>query len=455
MHSLLLEERRLESLAVAVPVALSASKKATSNSSTSGSSSAFDSSGPTTGTTGSLIKMDDGSTFIYTNNFGWDWAEDPTSPFAMGGKAQSWSKRVGFEHGWLLTEPFVTPALYGKYVDASSIPIVDEWTLSIAMGASLATEMEEHYKTFILRVSPVAGLKWVRIPIGFWAIEAINEEPFLVGTPWTIQWACKYGIRIFMECASGKPERLESFREIGNHQLHDNGVMRIANAQRTLKHLRILTEFASQDQYRDVVYVIGIVNEILWSAIGQVGVQSFYYGAYETIWTATGVGARKAGIVGRLLGRIAFSSRTWPSSTITLDQMAVKPCSWAIATNQSSKAFGSMGLGPRELRSDRRLGFVQRDADRGFKQIGNSTVLGTSSSPLWHYQLGLERGWIPIDSREAIGHCAAVLNSSQIFDGTMPASGLRIQAGPTAIDPAQTPLHAFPPTTLSLSFAGT
>lgn len=28
-------------------------------------------------------------------------------------------------------------------------------------------------------------------------------------------------------------------------------------------------------------------------------------------------------------------------------------------------------------------------------KIGNSTVLGTSSNPLWHYQLGLERGWIP------------------------------------------------------------
>jgi hypothetical protein len=28
-------------------------------------------------------------------------------------------------------------------------------------------------------------------------------------------------------------------------------------------------------------------------------------------------------------------------------------------------------------------------------KIGNSTVLGTSSSPLWHYQLGLEKGWIP------------------------------------------------------------
>jgi aryl-phospho-beta-D-glucosidase BglC (GH1 family) len=29
-----------------------------------------------------------------------------------------------------------------------------------------------------------AGLNWVRIPIGFWAIETMNNEPFLVGTSW-------------------------------------------------------------------------------------------------------------------------------------------------------------------------------------------------------------------------------------------------------------------------------
>jgi len=55
-------------------------------------------------------------------------------------------------------------------------------------------------------------------------------------------------------------------------------------------------------------------------------------------------------------------------------------------------------------------------------KIGNSTVLGTSSSPLWHYQLGVQQGWIPKDPREAIGHCASVLSSSLIFDGTYPAS---------------------------------
>jgi len=34
-----------------------------------------------------------------------------------------------------------------------------------------------------------------------------------------------------------------------------NGIMGIANAQRTLTYLRIITEFVTQDQYLDVVGV--------------------------------------------------------------------------------------------------------------------------------------------------------------------------------------------------------
>lgn len=58
--------------------------------------------------------------------------------------------------GWLITEPFIVPALYEKYQNASP-PAVDEWTLSEAMlndtgpGGGIQ-QLEEHYKTFI--VSP-------------------------------------------------------------------------------------------------------------------------------------------------------------------------------------------------------------------------------------------------------------------------------------------------------------
>ena len=48
-----------------------------------------------------------------------------------------------------------------------------------------------------------------------------------------------------------------------------NGIMGIANAQRTLDYIRIITEFISQPEYRNVIPLFGIVNEPLIGTIGQ------------------------------------------------------------------------------------------------------------------------------------------------------------------------------------------
>ena len=53
--------------------------------------------GATSGGSGSTVTKDDGNTFVYINNFGGDWVDDPATPFAPGGRAQSWSPRVGNE----------------------------------------------------------------------------------------------------------------------------------------------------------------------------------------------------------------------------------------------------------------------------------------------------------------------------------------------------------------------
>jgi len=47
--------------------------------------------------------MEDGNKFTYQNAFGGDWASDPKNPLGQGGKAQSWSKRVGTEQ-WVWGE---------------------------------------------------------------------------------------------------------------------------------------------------------------------------------------------------------------------------------------------------------------------------------------------------------------------------------------------------------------
>jgi glucan 1,3-beta-glucosidase len=45
--------------------------------------------------------------------------------------------------------------------------------------------------------------------------------------------------------------------------------MGIANAQRTLDYIRIITEFISQPEYQNVIPIFGIVNEALLTTIGK------------------------------------------------------------------------------------------------------------------------------------------------------------------------------------------
>ncbi|TFK27597.1 glycoside hydrolase [Coprinopsis marcescibilis] len=521
-------------VAIAVVLIFTIGKKGNS----SGQNSSIGNDGPnggwTSGTSGSIVTMEDGTTFTYTNDFGGEWAAEPKRPFAPGGKAQSWSPRVGTEEwmwgehvirgvnlgGWLVTEPFICPSLYEKYLDNDrGITVVDEWTLSLAMGDNLPEEMEVHYKTFITERDFAdiagAGLNWVRLPVGFWVIETMNDEPFLVGTSWTyflkaVQWARKYGLRIYLDLHS-LPGSQNGWNHSGRGQfLHMHGVMGIANAQRTLTYLRIITQFVSQPQYKDVVQIVGIVNEILWDTVGQESVQSFYYAAYDAMRTASGIGAGNGPYIaihegfqgpaiweGFLLGsdRVVLDQHPYlafmgdPASTPQTS--ATKPCDWAIATNQSQQVFGVTvggefssavnncgywlnGIPANITGCDgwddwstwdssiisglKQVTLASMDALQNFFywtwKIGNSTVLGTSSSPMWNYKLGLEMGWIPKDPRDAVGHCAQVLNSSQVFDGRHPSTATGGAAAGT-LDPIRAASHTFPPATILPSFTGT
>jgi glucan 1,3-beta-glucosidase len=186
---------------------------------------------------------------------------------------------------------------------------------------------------------------------------------------------------------------------------------------------------------------------------------------------------------------LAFTGDT----TSTPDEMAAKPCDWAVATNQSQKVFGVTlggefssaindcglwlnGIGstpsspncptwdnwssytPATIASLKNVALASMDALQNFFfwtwKIGNSTQLSTSSCPMWHYQLGLQQGWIPKDPREAVGHCARILTSTQIFDGNYPSSATG-GVGAGTLDPVQSASHTFPPPTISPSFSGT
>ena len=65
------------------------------------------------------------------------------------------------------------------------------------------------------------------------------------------------------------------------------GNMGLANAERTLYYIRVLTEFISQPEYRDVVTMFGIINE---PTISQDALTSFYLQAHTMIRDITGLG---------------------------------------------------------------------------------------------------------------------------------------------------------------------
>ncbi|RXW17230.1 hypothetical protein EST38_g8624 [Candolleomyces aberdarensis] len=239
----------------------------------------------TRGGNGSRVVTEDGTEFVYSNPFG---------------------------------EPITTPQLYQKYS-----PALDEWDLSVAMASDRTEgggleQIEEHYRTFITEkdIAEIAGagLTWIRLPIGFWAIETFPGEPFLEKKSWkhilkVLQWlgercvpwtmplpydsatSHKIQSRAFDSCFSDTNQTflrhavLLGFNYGGKTDSINflRGAMGLANAQRTLYYIRTLAEFVSQPQWRNVVPMLSILNEPLTPFIGMDQLRSFYLEAYKTV----------------------------------------------------------------------------------------------------------------------------------------------------------------------------
>ncbi|RPD66329.1 glycoside hydrolase [Lentinus tigrinus ALCF2SS1-7] len=300
-------------------------KNSTSGNTSSGNSSNSDSGGDNgnsgstktnlvvSGGDGSTVTMDDGSTFTYQNSFGGSWYYDPANPLTSGARAQSWTPalnetfKFGEDNirgvnvgGWLVTEPFIVPSLYEKYVNTST-PAFDEWDLTTNMAADGSlSDLENHYKTFITEKDfadiAAAGLNFVRIPIPYWAIEVREKEPFLPKTSWTyflkaVQWARKYGLRINLDLHSlpGSQNGWNHSGRLGQINVL-YGPMGVPNAQRSLDYIRIIAEFISQPEYSDVVVMFGITNEPFGPTIGKDVIKQYYVKAYQTVREASGTG---------------------------------------------------------------------------------------------------------------------------------------------------------------------
>ena len=171
-------------------------------------------------------------------------------------------------------------ALFQKYNTAGNTSVGDEWTLSLAMAQDTSpggglSQLEDHYNTFITEqdIAQIAGagLNWIRLPIPFWAIDkcdtASAPEPFLARTCWkyillVLRWCRKYGLRVNLDLHTA-PGSQNGYNHSGRGgQINFmNGPMGYANAQRMLEYIRVITEFISQPEYKDLIPIFGIINE--------------------------------------------------------------------------------------------------------------------------------------------------------------------------------------------------
>ncbi|OSC98799.1 glycoside hydrolase family 5 protein [Trametes coccinea BRFM310] len=278
----------------------------------------------TTGGDGSTVTMEDGTTFTYKNQFGGFWVNNPEDPFDNSAQCNSWTPPLNQTWTWgkdriwgvnigglFVLEPFIVPALYEANPGS-----VDEWTLSTLLAqkgeGQLQSALEDHYNTFITEqdIAEIAGagLNWIRLQIPFWAIEAWGDvgtddngnkvaEPFLARTCWKyvlrlLGWARKYGLRVNLDLHT-IPGSQNGFNHSGKSGSINwmNGPMGIANAERSLDYMRIITEFISQPEWKDLIPIFSMINEPFMAKIGRDQVESFYLKAYNMARGVTGTGA--------------------------------------------------------------------------------------------------------------------------------------------------------------------
>ncbi|WRT64964.1 uncharacterized protein IL334_001905 [Kwoniella shivajii] len=186
--------------------------------------------------------------------------------------------------GWLLTEKWITPSVYTN--DAE-----DEWHLCEELGKKKClSNLQDHWSSFFTKSDfediKAAGLNSLRIPIGYWAVDVRDDEPYVTGQyPYLIQavyWAQELGLSILLDLhgAPGSQNGQDNSGLIGPTLFPTN----TSNVDRTLNVLKNLTQEFSQDIYGGTVIGIELLNEPrLSSTFTMSGLKDFYTSASEII----------------------------------------------------------------------------------------------------------------------------------------------------------------------------
>ncbi|GME90112.1 unnamed protein product [Ambrosiozyma monospora] len=129
------------------------------------------------------------------------------------------------------------------------------------------------------------GLNFVRIPIGYWAFELLDDDPYVQGQveylDKAIGWARKNGLKVWVDLHSTPG---------GQNGFDNSGIRDEVNWQSTQTNkdltYKVLDEIASKyggSEYDDVVIGIELVNEPNGSALDLDKLAEYYYKGYDVV----------------------------------------------------------------------------------------------------------------------------------------------------------------------------
>lgn len=198
--------------------------------------------------------------------------------------------------GWLVLEPYITPSLFLAFnaTNASASIPVDEYHYCKVLGQDEAlARLTQHWETFYNETDfaeiKLYGLNMVRIPIGYWAFQKLDDDPYVEGAQdyldKAIDWAKKYDLKVWIDL-HGHPGSQNGFDNSG---LRDIGYPGWFNKTEylDLSYLVLQQIYAKYGtgkyatDYADTILGIEVVNEPYSPALSMEKILDFYETTYE------------------------------------------------------------------------------------------------------------------------------------------------------------------------------
>ncbi|KAK6464814.1 glycoside hydrolase superfamily [Scheffersomyces coipomensis] len=199
--------------------------------------------------------------------------------------------------GWLVLEPYITPSLFLAFnstsnTTAADIP-VDEYHYCQYLGEDEALiRLTQHWDTFYnetdFELIKQYGLNMVRIPIGYWAFQKLDDDPYVMGAQdyldKALEWAKNNDLKVWIDLhgTPGSQNGFDNsgFRDIGypgwfNKTEYLNVTYQVLN--------EIYDKYGTGDyalEYNDTILGIEVVNEPYTPSLNMTKLLQFYKQTY-------------------------------------------------------------------------------------------------------------------------------------------------------------------------------